>query len=65
MATYLELRTKLNTDTITTEEHQQYKDLVTEEEALRNKRLALMIELSEVKSIPLPQLMEELGLKPL
>jgi hypothetical protein len=65
MMDYLALRKKLQAETITETEYQAYMNLVTEEEELRNQRLTFMVELSQIKQISLPQLMKELGLKPL
>ncbi|MEO0042041.1 MAG: hypothetical protein RL329_1489 [Bacteroidota bacterium] len=39
--------------------------LANEDEALRNERVQSMIELAQLKAISLPQLMQELGLKPI
>jgi hypothetical protein len=46
-------------------EYAELSLLADEEEALRNERVKYMIELSQLKAISLPQLMQELGLKPL
>lgn len=65
MMDYLTLRKKLQAERITETEYKEYMNLVTEEEEFRNQRLKYMIELSQLKQISLPQLMKELGLKPL
>lgn len=59
-----ELIQKLEHETITKRERVQLTDLTTKAEILRNKRLQYLIELAQIKQIPLPILMENLGLKP-
>lgn len=44
--------------------HQEFMELAKEEEVLRNTRAQLLIELSQLRNIPLPKLMEQMGLKP-
>ncbi len=61
---YLELADKLEAETISKKEHQEYMTLAAEEEEIRNERARLLIELSQLRNIPLAQLMEEIGLKP-
>jgi hypothetical protein len=46
-------------------EYAELSLLAHEDEALRNERVKYMIELSQLKAISLPQLMQELGLKPI
>ena len=46
-------------------EHAEFMDLVEQEESLRNTRAKLLIELSQLRGLPLIKLMEELGLNPL
>lgn len=61
----LELSPKVESETITTKEQKQLSKLLTEVEELRNERVKIMIELARLKSVTLPTLMQELGLKPL
>jgi len=61
---YLELAEKLDSETISESERLEFLQLVAEEEALRNERVGLLIELSQLKGITLSALMEELGLYP-
>jgi hypothetical protein len=49
--------------TLTEAEHQELMLLVEEEEKLRVERVQYLIELAQLRRIPLPQLMENLGLK--
>ena len=46
-------------------EHAEFMGLVEQEESLRNTRAKLLIELSQLRGLPLIKLMEELGLNPL
>ena len=61
---YLELSEKLEEETISATEHRELLKLVTEEEDIRNQRARLLFELSQLRNVSLPQLMEEMGLKP-
>lgn len=63
-ALYLQLVQKLENDSITEQERQHFLRLTEEEEALRNDRVKMLIELAHLKNIPLNQLLEELGLLP-
>lgn len=59
---YALLIQKLEPDTMTETEHAEFMDLVTEEEALRNERVKYLIELAQLRNMPLLQLMDSLGL---
>jgi hypothetical protein len=59
---YMNLHIKLEAETISEAEYQEFMDLVAQEEALRNERLKYMIELSQLRSVTLPQVMSSLGL---
>lgn len=61
---YLQLVQKLEDDIISESEHQRFLALTEEEEALRNERVKLLIELAQLKNMPLNQLLLELGLQP-
>ncbi len=61
---YLELAEKLDAETIGESERQEFLQLVAAEEVLRNERVGLLIELSQLRRISLSDLMEELGLYP-
>lgn len=56
---------KLLNDTITDDEKKRFEQLTEQEAELRNLRVAYMVELSQIRQIPFPKLMIELGLKPL
>lgn len=59
------LAEKLHNETMTTAENRVYLKIAAEEAKLRNQRVTYLIELSQLRQIPFPQLIEELGLKPL
>ena len=60
---YKALSYKLEAETITEAEYQEFMQLATLEEKLRNQRVKYLIELSKLRAISLPQLMITLGLK--
>ena len=60
---YKALSYKLEAETITEAEYQEFMQLATLEEKLRNQRVKYLIELSQLRAISLPQLMITLGLK--
>ena len=62
---YQVLVEKLELGTMTDEEHTEFDILATREEKLRNQRVKYMIELAQLRSVTLPQVMESLGLIPL
>lgn len=59
---YALLMQKLEPDTMTESEHNEFMNLVTEEEALRNERVKYLIELAQLRNISLLTLMNSLGL---
>lgn len=59
------LAEKLHAETMTKDENRVYLKIAEQEENIRNQRLAYMVELSQLRQIPFPQLMKEMGLKPL
>jgi len=61
---YAELYEKLELDTISAAERKEFLSLTKEEEKLRNERVKILIKLSQLKEMPLNQLLKELGLKP-
>lgn len=61
----LELSPKVELETISIEEQKELSKLLAEAEELRNKRVEMMIALADLKSVSLPVIMKELGLKPL
>ncbi|MEM6321986.1 MAG: hypothetical protein AAF960_30280 [Bacteroidota bacterium] len=61
----LVLSPQVELETISSDEQKELDVLLTESEQLRNQRVAIMIELAHLKSVSLPTIMQELGLKPL
>lgn len=59
---YQELVYKHEFETITDEEHTECAQLAEEEEGIRVQWLTYLVELTQLRDIPLPQLMEDLGL---
>lgn len=59
---YVSLHLKLEAETISESEYQEFMDLVVKEELLRNERVKYMIELSQLRGVTLPQVMSSLGL---
>lgn len=59
---YVSLHLKLEAETISESEYQEFMDLVAKEELLRNERVKYMIELSQLRGVSLPQVMNSLGL---
>ena len=59
---YVSLHLKLEAETLTESEHQEFMDLVAQEEILRNERVKYLIELAQLRAVTLPQLMNSLGL---
>lgn len=60
---YQELVYKLEFETITDAEHAEFMRLASHEEKLRNQRVKYLIELAQLRTVTLPQLMIDLGLK--
>ncbi len=65
IARYHALSEKLEWGTMTDAEHGEFDVLGNKEEKLRNLRVKYMIELAQLRAVPLSQVMESLGLKPL
>ena len=61
---YGELYQKLEADTITEVERQEFLILTKEDEKLRNERVKLLIQLSHLKEVSFNQLLKDLRLKP-
>ena len=59
---YVSLHLKLEAETLTESEYQEFMDLVAQEEILRNERVKYLIELAQLRAVTLPQLMNSLGL---
>lgn len=59
------LTEKLHAETMTEDENRVFLKIAEQEENIRNQRIAYMIELSQLRQIPFPQLMSEMGLKSL
>jgi transcriptional regulator of heat shock response len=59
---YVMLHLKLEAETITDLEYQEFMDLVAQDENLRNERVKYLIELAQLRAVTLPQLMNSLGL---
>lgn len=61
---YLDLLSKLESESINEFERKILNELTIEEEDLRNKRIQILIKLSQLRDIPFTQQMKELGLNP-
>ena len=59
---YVSFHLKLEVETLTESEYQEFMDLVAQEEILRNERVKYLIELAQLRAVTLPQLMNSLGL---
>ena len=53
---------KLEAETISDSEYKEFMQLAEQEEVIRYERLTYLVELAQIRSITLPQLMENLGL---
>ena len=53
---------KLEAETISDSEYKEFMQLAEAEETIRYERLIYLVELAQIRSITLPQLMENLGL---
>ena len=53
---------KLEAETISDSEYKEFMQLAEQEEVIRYERLIYLVELAQIRSITLPQLMENLGL---
>jgi predicted O-linked N-acetylglucosamine transferase (SPINDLY family) len=59
---YQSLVVKLEADTISEIEHAEFTKLADLQEKLRNQRVKYLIELSQLRAVSLPQLMNSMGL---
>ena len=60
---YAILNEKLLAETLTAEEHQEFSALVDQIEQSDAERLKYLIELAQLRNVPLGTLMEQLGIK--
>lgn len=61
---YSELQDKVHDETITPTEHEELMKLIDVTELADAQRLQAMITLAQLRQIPLPKLMEQLGIYP-
>ena len=59
---YATLQEKMELGNLSDVEHKELLQLVEKEEKTRNKRFQYLIELAQLRSISLPELMQKLGL---
>ena len=62
MERYISLQEKMEVDNLSDTEYQELLSLVDKEEIIRNKRFQYLLELSQLRNIPLTELMNNLGL---
>ena len=62
MERYISLQEKMEVDNLSDTEYQELLSLVDKEEKIRNKRFQYLLELSQLRNIPLTALMNNLGL---
>lgn len=62
MERYIFLQDKMELENLSESEYQELLILVTQEEKIRNKRFKYLLELSQLRSISLSELMHSLGL---
>ena len=62
MQRYVFLQDKMELKNLSEKEHQELLNLVAQEEKTRNKRFQYLLELAQLRDIPLTQLMNQLGL---
>ncbi len=62
MERYTFLQEKMEVENLSDVEYQELLKLVNQEEKIRNKRFQYLLELSQLRSIPLTELMSRLGL---
>ena len=62
MERYISLQEKMEVDNLSDTEYQELLSLVDKEEKIRNKRFQYLLELSQLRNIPLTELMNNLGL---
>ncbi len=61
---YRELARKLEAETLTPDEREEFMPLIEQSEAFAVQRLEALIELAALRNTELPHLMEELGIRP-
>jgi iron-sulfur cluster repair protein YtfE (RIC family) len=61
---YTELREKLRSETITSEEHQELCQLIDATEQFDADRLQHLISLAQLRQVPLPELLQQLKISP-
>jgi hypothetical protein len=59
---YCRLQEQMELGELDNKEHQELLQLVEKEEKIRNKRFQYLIELSQLRAISLPELLNQLGL---
>jgi hypothetical protein len=62
---YVFLQDKMELDNLSETEYQELLVLVNQEEKIRNKRFQFLLELAQLRNIPLTELMNNLGLNTL
>ena len=62
MERYVFLQNKMEFEDLSETEYQELLNLVAQEEKIRNKRFQYLVELAQLKDVPLTQLMNQLGL---
>lgn len=65
MERYIFLQDKMELENLSESEYQELLTLVNQEEKIRNKRFKYLLELSQLRSISLTELMNNLGLNTL
>ena len=65
MERYIFLQNKMELENLSESEYQELLILVAQEEKIRNKRFQYLLELAQLRNIPLTELMNNLGLNPL
>lgn len=62
---YIALQEKMELEKLSETEYEELINLVSQEEKIRNKRFQYLLELAQLRSTPLAQLMNTLGLNAL
>jgi hypothetical protein len=62
---YVFLQDKMELESLSESEYKELLILVNQEEKIRNKRFQYLLELAQLRNIPLTELMNNLGLNPL
>lgn len=62
---YTFLQDKMEQEALSDAEQNELLDLVLQDEKIRNKRFKYLLELSQLRQIPMLELMNQLGLNPL